>query len=174
MSERGGIVLSRRLFLVGVGAAAVAAIAKVCVPIVHPHDCLVLLDSDEPLTIFSISMNASAADPYSNVSVRRDGQTLIRLAAQRYGWCEYQAPLGGGIVVAKGKHKLATFVAGLLEGLEDHGLSERMRVLIADMRAQWAELDRRIRAFDVEFATFLRGDYDKWGTVVKDSGAKVE
>ena len=102
MSERGGIVLSRRLFLVGVGAAAVAAIAKVCVPIVHPHDCLVLLDSDEPLTIFSISMNASAADPYSNVSVRRDGQTLIRLAAQRYGWCEYQAPLGGGIVVAKG------------------------------------------------------------------------
>ena len=65
-----------------------------------------------------------------------------------------------GIVVAKGKHKLATFVAGLLEGLEDHGLSERMRVLIADMRAQWAELDRRIRAFDVEFATFLRENSD--------------
>ena len=30
-----------------------------------------------------------------------------------------------------------------------------MRTLIADMRVQWEELDRRIRAFDVEFAAFL-------------------
>ena len=61
-----------------------------------------------------------------------------------------------GIAVAKGKHNLETFVAGLLEGLDDHGLSERMRALIADMRAQWTELDRRIRAFDVEFVAFVR------------------
>ena len=59
-----------------------------------------------------------------------------------------------------GHQRCATFVAGLLEGLEDHGLSERMRALIANMRAQWAELDRRIRAFDVEFATFLRENSD--------------
>ena len=65
-----------------------------------------------------------------------------------------------GVVVAKGKHKLATFVAGLLEGQEDHGLSERMRALIADMRAQWAEHDRRIRAFDVEFTAFVQENSD--------------
>jgi transposase len=63
-----------------------------------------------------------------------------------------------GVVVAKGKHSLETFVAGFLEGPDDHGLSERMRMLVADMRAQWMELDRRIRAFDVEFAGFMRAN----------------
>ncbi len=65
-----------------------------------------------------------------------------------------------GIVVAKGKQKLEKFVASLLEGPDGHGLSERMRTLIADMRVQWEELDRRIRAFDVEFAAFLRENAD--------------
>jgi hypothetical protein len=31
------------------------------------------------------------------------------------------------------------------------GLSPRMILLVADARAQWAELDRRIAAFDAEF-----------------------
>jgi len=35
-----------------------------------------------------------------------------------------------------------------------------MRTLIADMRAQWTELDRRIRAFDTEFVAFLRENAD--------------
>ena len=35
-----------------------------------------------------------------------------------------------------------------------------MRTLIADMRVQWEELDRRIRAFDAEFAAFLRENAD--------------
>jgi transposase len=65
-----------------------------------------------------------------------------------------------GIIVAKGKRNLEKFVAGLLEGLEDHGLSDRMRALIADMGTQWVELDRRIRAFDAEFAAFLRQNAD--------------
>jgi transposase len=65
-----------------------------------------------------------------------------------------------GIVVAKGKHNLENFVAGLLEEQEARGLSERIRTLIADMRAQWTELDQRIRAFDVEFAAFLRENSD--------------
>ena len=42
-----------------------------------------------------------------------------------------------GIVVAKRRHNLERFVAGLLEDLDDYGLSERIRALIADMRAQW-------------------------------------
>jgi len=65
-----------------------------------------------------------------------------------------------GIIVAKGKRNLEKFVAGLLETLEDHGLSDRMRALIADMGTQWVELDRRIRAFDAEFAAFLRQNAD--------------
>ena len=34
----------------------------------------------------------------------------------------------------------------------DHSLSPRIRQLIDDMRAEWLELDRRIAAFDNEFA----------------------
>ena len=37
-------------------------------------------------------------------------------------------------------------------------LSPRMRLLIADMCAEWQALDRRIRAFDEEFATLVRCD----------------
>ena len=62
-----------------------------------------------------------------------------------------------GIVVAKGKRNLEKFLAGLLEGPDNHGLSERMRALIADMGAQWLELDHRIRAFDAEFAAHSCG-----------------
>ena len=65
-----------------------------------------------------------------------------------------------GIVVAKGKRNLERFVAGPLEEQDACGLSERIRTLIADMRAQWTELDRRIRAFDAEFAAFLRENAD--------------
>ena len=65
-----------------------------------------------------------------------------------------------GIVVAKGKRNLEKFLASLLDGPDDHGLTERMRTLIADMRAQWTELDRRIRAFDTEFVAFLRENAD--------------
>ena len=65
-----------------------------------------------------------------------------------------------GIVVAKRKRNLEKFVAGLLEGPDDCGLNGRIRTLIADMRAQWVELDRRIRTFDAEFAAFLRENED--------------
>ena len=36
------------------------------------------------------------------------------------------------------------------------GLSPRMIVLVADARAQWAELDRRICAFDAEFIRWVK------------------
>ena len=36
------------------------------------------------------------------------------------------------------------------------GLSPRMIVLVADARAQWAELDRRISAFDAEFVGWVK------------------
>ena len=36
------------------------------------------------------------------------------------------------------------------------GLSSRMIVLVADARTQWAELDRRIAAFDGEFVRWVK------------------
>jgi transposase len=42
----------------------------------------------------------------------------------------------------------------------DHSLSPRIRQLIDDMRAEWLELDRRIAAFDNEFAAYARSDAD--------------
>ena len=36
------------------------------------------------------------------------------------------------------------------------GLSSRMIVLVADARAQWAELDRRISAFEAEFVRWVK------------------
>ena len=37
-------------------------------------------------------------------------------------------------------------------------LSTRIRLLVTDMRAEWAELDRRITVFDDEFADSARQD----------------
>ena len=45
-------------------------------------------------------------------------------------------------------------------GGREPSLSPRTRQLIDDMRAEWAELDRRIAAFDNEFAARARTDAD--------------
>ena len=42
----------------------------------------------------------------------------------------------------------------------DEGLSARMRMLVADIRAQWQELDRRIAAFDAEFVRWAKENED--------------
>ena len=60
-----------------------------------------------------------------------------------------------GITVAQGRRKLERHLAGL-NGLE--GLSQRMRVLIEDMRLQWSELDRRIAELDKELAEWVRNE----------------
>jgi transposase len=39
-------------------------------------------------------------------------------------------------------------------------LTARMRMLIADMQAQWRDLDRRIAAFEGEFVAFAKEDED--------------
>lgn len=60
-----------------------------------------------------------------------------------------------GITVAQGRRKLERHLAGL-NGPE--GLSQRMRVLIEDMRLQWSELDRRIAELDKELAEWVRNE----------------
>lgn len=61
-----------------------------------------------------------------------------------------------GIVVAKGKRKLAEAFAELIDEPSGAGLSPRVVALIADARAQWEQLDRRIAAFDAEFVGWAK------------------
>jgi transposase len=60
-----------------------------------------------------------------------------------------------GITVAQGRRRLERH----LSDMDAQGdLSERMRSLIEDMRAQWSELDRRIVEFDKELAEWARNE----------------
>ena len=65
-----------------------------------------------------------------------------------------------GITVAQGRRRLARYLAQALDvdDAEALSLSSRMRLLIDDMRAQWRELERRIAAFDAEFAAAARSE----------------
>lgn len=62
-----------------------------------------------------------------------------------------------GHTVAQGHARLRRLLADLLDpGAGD--LSPRMAFLLEDMRTRWDELDRRIAAFDAEFAAMARTD----------------
>jgi hypothetical protein len=65
-----------------------------------------------------------------------------------------------GLVAAQRKRKLQEFLADLMDDRGGDGLSARMILLVADARAQWAELDRRIAAFDAEFAAAAKASDD--------------
>ena len=56
-----------------------------------------------------------------------------------------------GHIAPQGKRKLQQFLAVLMDEQGGAGLSPRMILLVTDARMQWAELDRRIEAFDAEF-----------------------
>jgi transposase len=62
-----------------------------------------------------------------------------------------------GITVPQGRRKLEQHLAVLLDG-EELRLSPRVRSLVEDMRAEWGALDRRIAAFDDEFAARAKTD----------------
>ena len=61
-----------------------------------------------------------------------------------------------GMVAPQGKRKLEQFLAVLMDERGGAGLSPRMVLLVEDARAQWAELDRRIAAFDAEFVRWAK------------------
>jgi transposase len=65
-----------------------------------------------------------------------------------------------GIVVPQGKHKLGQYLVALMDEQNGEGLSQRMRILVADSRAQWVELDRRIAVFDAEFVRWTKENED--------------
>src|SRR5271167_4878640 len=61
-----------------------------------------------------------------------------------------------GMVAPQGKRKLEQFLTVLMDEQGGAGLSPRMILLVGDARAQWAELDRRIAAFDAEFIRWVK------------------
>lgn len=65
-----------------------------------------------------------------------------------------------GIVIAKGRRALEVRLAELFDGdgAPPGTLGERVRLLITDMRAEWAALDRRISALTAEFVAGARED----------------
>ena len=65
-----------------------------------------------------------------------------------------------GMIVPKGKRKLVEFLAVLMDEQGGAELSARMSLLVADARAQWAELDQRIAAFDAEFVGWAKENED--------------
>lgn len=65
-----------------------------------------------------------------------------------------------GFVVAQGRRKLKEFLAAFMDDQNPEGVTPRMRLLLADAVAQWADLDRRIGAFDEEFARDAKTDED--------------
>ena len=65
-----------------------------------------------------------------------------------------------GIIVPQGKRKLEQYLVTLMEEPGGRGLSARIQMLVADMQAQWRELDRRIAAFEAEFMSFAKENED--------------
>ena len=65
-----------------------------------------------------------------------------------------------GFVAPQGKRKLEQLLTALMDEHGGAGLSPRMILLVADARAQWAELDRRIAAFDAEFVRWAKENED--------------
>ena len=63
-----------------------------------------------------------------------------------------------GIVCAQGRRKFEQELIAVIDDEQGARLGARLVKLVQDMRAQWTELDRRIREFDEEFAAFAKAD----------------
>ena len=61
-----------------------------------------------------------------------------------------------GFVAPQGKRKFEQFLSVLMDERGGADLSPRIIVLVADARAQWAELDQQISAFDAEFVRWVK------------------
>ena len=63
-----------------------------------------------------------------------------------------------GITVPQGRRKLQRQLTTMINQAGGIPVSPRMQLLVDDIRAQWAELDRRIGAFDEEMVQSARND----------------
>src|SRR4051794_29528957 len=63
-----------------------------------------------------------------------------------------------GVVLPQRRRALLIWLDALVSAGEPDPLSPRLRLPVADMRTEWAELDRRIGVFDDEFTACARAD----------------
>jgi transposase len=63
-----------------------------------------------------------------------------------------------GVVLPQRRRALLTWLDAPVPAEEPDPLSPRLRLLVTEMRTEWAELDRRIGVFDDEFAASARAD----------------
>jgi transposase len=63
-----------------------------------------------------------------------------------------------GVVLPQRRRALLMWLDAPVSAGEPDPLSPRLRLLVADMRTEWAELDRRIGVFDDEFTACARAD----------------
>jgi len=63
-----------------------------------------------------------------------------------------------GVVLPRRRRALPLWLDAPVTAGQPDPLSPRLRLLVTDMRAEWAELDRRIGIFDDEFAASARAD----------------
>jgi transposase len=63
-----------------------------------------------------------------------------------------------GVVLPQRRRALLMWLDAPVSAEEPDPLSPRLRLLVADMRTEWAELDRRIGVFDDEFTACARAD----------------
>jgi transposase len=63
-----------------------------------------------------------------------------------------------GVVVAQGRRALLVALEAISEAAEASGLSQRIRLLLDEMRDQWRALDAQISPLDDEFAEMARHD----------------
>ncbi|MFZ0495242.1 MAG: IS110 family transposase [Methylocella sp.] len=63
-----------------------------------------------------------------------------------------------GTVIAQGRRNLERELDAMLREEQGLAVSPRLRMLIEDMREEWRVLDRRIAAFDDEFAAHAKSD----------------
>lgn len=62
-----------------------------------------------------------------------------------------------GLTTAQGRARLADFVDALLTD-DEAAVSSRIAMVLKDMHSEWQGLDRRVKAFDAEFAAFAKSD----------------
>jgi len=79
-----------------------------------------------------------------------------RMAREAPAWPVHPCPPKSFHMPFQGTETLVV----LMDEQNGAGLSPRMVLLVADTRAQWAELDRRIATFDAEFIRSVRDNED--------------
>jgi transposase len=78
-----------------------------------------------------------------------------------------------GIVLPQGHRAVVAWVNAPRDESAPDCLSPSIRLLVDDMRAEWAELDRRIAVFDEEFVAREKRDFSVWRAAVRAAEVRL-